>query len=123
MKKLLTTEELINEGFEGLELQIAESAMRNNLDAEVFDPHFKTTIKTDISLAYNNGRYFFVGFDSTNQIVEIELKESGMVFDNTCIIGSYKGNRKISGWAFDREDAFIYGFESDEYYKEASKAS
>lgn len=118
---LLTDEELIEQGFErNIMLKIAASAMRNNLDADVLDPHYGTTINTDLALAYHNGYYILVGFDSTNQIVEVieSSAKAGLQFDNTNILGSRKGDRVVSGWAFDREDSFIFGYESDGYYKE-----
>ena len=118
---LLTDEELIKQGFErNIMLKIAASAMRNNLDADVFDPHFGTVVNTDLAVAYHNGYYILVGFDTTNQIVEVVESSCkyGLKFDNTNILGSKKADRVVSGWAFDREDSFIFGYESDGYYKE-----
>ena len=118
---LLTDEQLIKAGFErNIMLKIAASAMRNNLDANVLDPHYGTIINTDLALAFHNGYYILVGFDSSNQIVEVveSTTRAGLEFDNTNILGTKKGNRVVSGWAFDREDSFIFGYESDGYYKE-----
>ena len=118
---LLTDEELIEQGFErNVMLKIAASAMRNNLDADVFDSHFGTVLNTDLALAFHNGYYILVGFDSINQIVEVveSTTKAGLEFDNTNILGTKKGNRVVSGWAFDREGSFIFGYESDGYYKE-----
>lgn len=117
---LLTDEELIKQGFErNIMLKIAASAMRNNLDANVLDPHYGTTVNTDLALAFHNGKYILVGFDSSNQIVEVKesTAKAGLEFDNTNILGSRKEGNKIEGWAFDREDSFIYGYETTGYYK------
>ena len=120
-RTLLTDEELIEQGFErNIMFKLAKSAMTNDIDANVFDPHFGTVVNTDLALAYHNGHYILVGFDSTNQIVEVVESNCkyGLKFDNTNILGSKKEGRVVSGWAFDRDDSFIFGYESDEYYKE-----
>ena len=81
---LLTDEELIEQGFErNIMLKIAASAMRNNIDADVIDPHYGTTVNTDLAIAFHNGRYILVGFDSSNQIVEVRSR-----YDNLCNIGA-----------------------------------
>jgi hypothetical protein len=120
-RALLTVDELIANGFEGNETIIANAAMNGYLDnEEVRDPHYGGAIHhTEIVLGYQNGYYKLFGFDSSNQIVEVVIKGDCdyFEFDNTNIIGSRK-NDKISGWAFDREDSFIFGYESDGYYKE-----
>ncbi len=118
---LLTDEELIEQGFErNIMLKIAASAMRNNIDADVIDPHYGTTVNTDLAIAFHNGQYILVGFDSTNQIVEVveSTTKAGLEFDNTNILGTKRADRVVSGWAFDREGSFIFGYESDGYYKE-----
>ncbi len=119
-KTLLTDEQLIKAGFErNIMLKIAASVMRNNLDANVLDPHYGTIINTDLALAFHNGYYILVGFDSSNQIVEVKesTAKAGLEFDNTNILGSRKEGNKIEGWAFDRKDSFIYGYETTGYYK------
>ena len=120
-RALLTRDEIIeNSDYTGIMLKLAEAAMKNDVDADVLDPHYGTTINSDLALAYHNGIYVLVGFDTTNQIVEVtdNKKGPGLVFDNTNILGSRKADRVVSGWAFDREDSFIFGYESDGYYKE-----
>lgn len=92
-----------------------------NTNVCVFDPHFGREENTElVEIKDSTGKVIdIVGFDMQNKIVRVFVNKNQnqrIEFDNDRSYGYYKGDKKIEGWCFDREDYIIDGYTSTGYY-------